>query len=102
MTRRALFASLAAAFVLDPERLLWKPGAKLISVPANAPSPALWGCPSPFSPVTVQGVFFWTAKGGPVIQIWPEPRPGDRFTIASINAVNPRVGYVYDDPLKAA
>lgn len=34
MTRRALLASLAAAFVLDPERLLWKPGAKLISVPA--------------------------------------------------------------------
>ena len=37
MTRRALFASLAAAFVLDPERLLWKPGAKLISVPAPVP-----------------------------------------------------------------
>jgi hypothetical protein len=34
MTRRALLATLAAAFVLDPERLLWKPGAKLISVPA--------------------------------------------------------------------
>ena len=34
MTRRALLASLAAAFVSDPERLLWKPGAKLISVPA--------------------------------------------------------------------
>jgi hypothetical protein len=33
MTRRALLASLAAAFVLDPERLLWKPGAKLISIP---------------------------------------------------------------------
>jgi hypothetical protein len=31
MTRRALFA-MAAAAVLDPEKLLWKPG-KLISIP---------------------------------------------------------------------
>ena len=32
MTRRALFAMLAAA-VLDPDRLIWRPGAKLISIP---------------------------------------------------------------------
>lgn len=36
-SRRSFFALLAAAFVLDPERLLWKPGAKLISVPAPLP-----------------------------------------------------------------
>ena len=35
MTRRALFA-LAAAALLDPERLLWKPG-KLISIPKPRP-----------------------------------------------------------------
>ena len=36
MTRRSLFgvlASAAAAFALDPERALWVPGAKTISIP---------------------------------------------------------------------
>ena len=33
MTRRALFGLLAAA-ALDPERLVWTPGRKLISIPA--------------------------------------------------------------------
>ncbi len=36
MTRRSLFGLIAAA-TLDPERLLWKPGAKLISIPAILP-----------------------------------------------------------------
>lgn len=35
MNRRGFLATLAAAFVApDPERLLWVPGARLISVPA--------------------------------------------------------------------
>lgn len=34
MKRRAFLASLGAAFALDPERALWVPGAKTISVPA--------------------------------------------------------------------
>jgi len=36
MNRRAFLASLggAAALALDPERALWVPGAKLISIPA--------------------------------------------------------------------
>ena len=33
MTRRGVLGSLAAAFTLDLERLLWIPGAKLISIP---------------------------------------------------------------------
>lgn len=33
MNRRAFFASLTAAFALDPERVLWTPGKKLISIP---------------------------------------------------------------------
>jgi len=33
MNRRSFLAALSAAFVADPERLLWRPGAKLISVP---------------------------------------------------------------------
>lgn len=33
MTRRNLLMTLAAGMILDPERLLWVPGAKLISVP---------------------------------------------------------------------
>lgn len=34
INRRGFLATLAAGFALDPERLLWKPGAKLISIPA--------------------------------------------------------------------
>ena len=33
MNRRSFLAALAGAMVLDPERLLWRPGAKLISTP---------------------------------------------------------------------
>ncbi len=33
-SRRTFLAALGAAFALDPERLLWVPGAKTISVPA--------------------------------------------------------------------
>lgn len=33
MTRRTLLAALAASFTQDPEKLLWRPGAKLISIP---------------------------------------------------------------------
>ncbi len=32
-SRRNFLSMLAASFALDPERLLWKPGAKLISIP---------------------------------------------------------------------
>lgn len=34
MTRRAFLPTLIAGMMLDPERLLWRPGAKLISLPA--------------------------------------------------------------------
>lgn len=34
MNRRGFLAALAGAFVTDPERLLWVPGKKLISIPA--------------------------------------------------------------------
>ena len=33
MTRRGIFGLLAASLTLDPEKLLWVPGAKLISIP---------------------------------------------------------------------
>lgn len=33
MNRRAFLASLTAAFALDPERALWTPGKKIISIP---------------------------------------------------------------------
>ncbi len=36
MNRRSFLASLAAAFVVDPERLLYVPGKKLISIPKPA------------------------------------------------------------------
>jgi hypothetical protein len=34
MNRRGFIAALAGAFVADPEKLLWVPGKKLISIPA--------------------------------------------------------------------
>ncbi len=34
VTRRGFFSLAAAAFALDPERALWVPGARLISIPA--------------------------------------------------------------------
>ena len=34
MNRRGFLAALVAGLTLDPERLLWVPGRKLISVPA--------------------------------------------------------------------
>lgn len=34
MTRRGFIAAFAAAVALDPEKLLWRPGEKLISIPA--------------------------------------------------------------------
>ena len=33
MNRRVFLGAIASAFVADPERLLWTPGAKLISIP---------------------------------------------------------------------
>ena len=42
MKRRNFLSMLAAAFVADPERLLWRPGAKLISIPpAKVHTPSL-------------------------------------------------------------
>lgn len=38
-TRRGFLGALAAAFTLDPERLLWEPGKKLISVPPTVVLP---------------------------------------------------------------
>lgn len=35
MNRRNFIATLAAGLALDPERLLWRPGAKLISIPKS-------------------------------------------------------------------
>lgn len=38
-SRRGFLAAVAAAFVVDPERLLWVPGKKLISIPKPAGIP---------------------------------------------------------------
>jgi hypothetical protein len=36
LNRRGFIASVAGAFVSDPERLLWVPGKKMISIPARS------------------------------------------------------------------
>ncbi len=38
LNRRGFLAAIAAAVTLDPEKLLWVPGKKLISIPAPAPN----------------------------------------------------------------
>ena len=35
MNRRGFISAMMGGFVADPERLLWVPGKKLISIPAN-------------------------------------------------------------------
>ena len=67
MNRRGFLAALAGAFVADPERALWVPGKKLISVPKR-----------PLSQMEVLGFH----QTGYVIQTTycPLYRPGDRFT----------------------
>ncbi len=37
MNRRDFFGTLVASLALDPERLLWVPGKKLISIPNPTP-----------------------------------------------------------------
>ena len=39
MNRRSFLSMLAATAVLDPERLLWVPGAKTIFIPARVKKP---------------------------------------------------------------
>lgn len=39
-SRRGFLGAIAAALTLDPERALWVPGKKLISVPAPRPLPS--------------------------------------------------------------
>lgn len=42
-SRRGFLGAIAAALALDPERLLWRPGAKLFSIPKPPPD-GLWLC----------------------------------------------------------
>ena len=58
MTRRSLLGLLTTA-ALDPERLLWVPGRKLISIPA-APK---------VQPVEL--VVYWMTMDGRVIEVLP-------------------------------
>jgi hypothetical protein len=40
-SRRVFLAALAGAFVVDPERLLWVPGKKVISIPKPSACPTI-------------------------------------------------------------
>ena len=72
MTRRSLFA-LAAAFALDPERALWVPGSRLVSVPKPR-MPDRW-----LGPLPTVSVYFSSAH----LLGWPSPdcNPEDRAAI---------------------
>lgn len=64
MNRRAFFGVLAAGLVAaaDPERLLWVPGRKLISIPKPPPSSGIDYSLGP--PLTI--VEFWYKRDGVV------------------------------------
>jgi|SRR5579863_593451 len=71
-SRRSFLAAFAAGLVLDPERLLWKPGKKLISIPKPSLDISerewitvheIW--------VRYQGQVLYYLEGE-LIQIWPE------------------------------
>jgi hypothetical protein len=81
MTHRRGFLGLLGAFaataVCDPERLLWTPGRKLISIPApRVATPADWVCQGSFSiegkwislelPNRYPGSFDWEIVGLPL------------------------------------
>jgi hypothetical protein len=57
MNRRTFLSALAATFVADPEKALWVPGKKLISVPKPRVSPA-WAVLHSFNPILLPGDHF--------------------------------------------
>ncbi len=56
MKRRAFLSTLAGAFAFDPERLLWRPGKRLISIPAPG-QPQLLRKIRLGSLITIEGVY---------------------------------------------
>ncbi len=78
LNRRGFFptlAAVAATAALDPERLLWLPGRKLVSIP---------------KPVTVNATASWT----PTYVM----RPGDVIALYDFYAVDPRTGLMVAPP----
>jgi|GEM_PF-5437520 len=67
LTRRSFLAAIAGAFVVDPERALWTPGAKLISIPASIikPEPLNLHISSVYSPVRDAFLYTIRAIGDP-------------------------------------
>jgi hypothetical protein len=49
MNRRLFLGSLLASAILDPDKLLWRPGAKLISIPKPLATRG-WGTPGRIRP----------------------------------------------------
>ena len=70
MNRRGFLSTLAAGLVLDPEQLLWKPGAKLISIPRprlKIGDTLTFRKPARFvtqSQMEVSGIAIWRAMEG--------------------------------------
>lgn len=78
MTRRSFLAAVAAAFVApDADELLWRPGARLISVPA----PRVFESGVAIMRLRVPPRF--VVRHGEVLKV------GDIFTLSSVYAVNP-------------
>jgi hypothetical protein len=84
----ASVATVAGVAVLDPDALLWRPGAKLISIPA------------PRGFVYLDG-FYFVASGksmlaftelhdpltwGPTLELWPRPKPGETIVVSGVPA----------------
>lgn len=62
-TRRGFLATLIGAAVLDPERLLWVPGKKMISIPKSVAEPTnleIWQIVT----TPIEFTFEWQGVGG--------------------------------------
>ena len=87
--RRSFLAGLAVAFVADPERLLWVPGKKLISIPKPSGMQVI--------SITIQVNGAWSTKGfgdGEFI-IRKGDRLAVRFTGTTTSVVSASLVYIY-------
>lgn len=77
MNRRGFLAALLGTAVLDPERLLWVPGKRLISIPAadlTLKHQLELGMKA-LQQGIVQGCYFYPdIYSLPLIELWPQPR----------------------------
>jgi hypothetical protein len=93
MPSRRAFLGLLAGAALDPERLLWRPGAKLISIPP-APAPPFLLSPEIFERLTLEALEGKLMFHGNAMFI-EYPRIGDTVNVRVPQRFVARVGVAH-------